>query len=132
MSNDMTYYWGTGRRKTSVARVRVSRGEGRIEVNNRKINEYFPNVSNQEAILAPLKLTKHLKNLNVFANVSGGGASGQAGAIVLGISRALCLLDENNESVLRENNLLTRDSRMRERKKYGQKGARARFQFSKR
>ena len=127
-----TYYWGLGRRKTSVARVRMSRGTGTIKVNGKEMDEYFKNFADRTMIQTPMRAVKSHKNLDMNVNVRGGGFTGQAGAIVLGCARALCLINEEYEKILRENKLLTRDSRMRERKKYGQKGARARYQFSKR
>jgi len=129
---DDIYIWGTGRRKTSVARVRLKRGTGRIVVNKRDADEYFKLESLREAVRAPLKATKTLGKYDIFANVDGGGPSGQAGALLLGIARALLKADSSLDAPLREGGLLTRDSRMKERKKYGQKGARKRFQYSKR
>jgi len=127
-----TYYWGLGRRKTSVARVRLCQGTGKIKVNGKEFEDYFKNFSHRSLIQQPMRTVKAHKNFDMLVNVDGGGFSGQAGAVVLGSSRALCLISDEYEKILRENNFLTRDSRMRERKKYGQKGARARFQFSKR
>lgn len=130
--SDTTYYWGTGRRKTSVARVRLKRGEGKITVNGRAAEQYFTDPTDVQSILEPLRLVNAQKDWDIIANVSGGGLTGQSGAVVLGVARALTLVSDQNEAELRKARLLTRDSRMRERKKYGQKGARARFQFSKR
>ncbi|MBI4615103.1 MAG: 30S ribosomal protein S9 [Planctomycetes bacterium] len=126
------FHWGTGRRKTGVARVRILAGTGKIVVNDRDYLEYFPAESDRIAVVAPLKATKAETRFDVFAECTGGGISGQAGAVVLGIARALKKADPSLEPALRAGAYLTRDSRMKERKKYGQKGARARFQFSKR
>ena len=126
------YTWGTGRRKSAIARVRIRPGEGKIAVNNRELNSYFTQEQDRKAILAPLRAVEAEKNFDVFANVKGGGPSGQAGAVVLGIARALKKYDENYLQALRGGGYLTRDPRMKERKKYGQRGARRRFQFSKR
>jgi small subunit ribosomal protein S9 len=132
MADAKTYYWGLGRRKTSVARVRLSSGTGSIKVNGKEIDDYFKNFSDRSMIQTPMRAVKAHKNFDMFINVRGGGFTGQAGAVVLGCARALCLISDEYEKTLREESLLTRDSRMKERKKYGQKGARARFQFSKR
>jgi len=126
------FYWGTGRRKTSVARVRVRPGSGKIEINGRSVEDYFHEPKDRENVVAALRATDTMNSFDVFANVSGGGFTGQAGAILLGVSRALLTINESFEAKLREAGYLTRDSRMKERKKYGQKGARKRFQFSKR
>ena len=125
-------YYGTGRRKSSVARVRLVPGEGRIVVNNREITEYIPFAALIEDVKQPLNITETANSYDVLVNVHGGGFSGQAGAIRHGISRALLEVDPEYRTPLKRAGLLTRDSRMKERKKYGQKGARARFQFSKR
>lgn len=126
------YYWGTGRRKTAVARVRIRPGEGNFLVNNREISHYFTEIRDQLNVTAPLKETKTEGQLDVFVNVCGGGYTGQAGAVLLGLSRALKTYDPTLESILRDRDFLTRDPREVERKKYGQRGARRRFQFSKR
>lgn len=126
------FYWGTGRRKTAVARVRIKAGTGKFLVNNRESTAYFSEVRDREDITIALKLTKTLGNVDVYCNVNGGGITGQAGAIKLGVARALRGYDSTLEPILRDNDLLTRDSRAVERKKYGQSGARRRFQFSKR
>lgn len=126
------YYWGTGRRKSAVARVRIKPGSGKILVNKSEFGKYFTLDQHKLAVLAPLKVCKSLSRFDIFANVRGGGMSGQAGAVMLGIARALIKLDESLGEPLREQGLLTRDPRMKERKKYGQPGARKRFQFSKR
>jgi len=126
------YWWGTGRRKSSVARVRIKPGKGKLLVNKKKLAEYFVRKQDRKAILAPLKAADAEKSMDVFVNVNGGGSTGQSGAVVLGIARALRNYDENFIQMLRDGGYLTRDSRMVERKKPGQKGARKRFQFSKR
>lgn len=126
------YTWGTGRRKTAVARVRICEGSGNIVVNNRKFDEYFPVLNDQLNVLSPLKATETIEKYDVYVNVRGGGGTGQSGAVLLGISRALMKDDETLESILRDGGYLTRDSRIKERKKYGQRGARRSFQFSKR
>ena len=126
------YFWGTGRRKRAVARVRVRPGEGTFKINGREINEYFHLEKDRQAVLRPLEVTGGRKKLDVFVNVYGGGTTGQAGAIMLGVARALKACNSDYEPLLREGNFLTRDSRKVERKKYGQRGARRRFQFSKR
>ncbi|MCM3164433.1 30S ribosomal protein S9 [Metabacillus litoralis] len=125
-------YYGTGRRKSSVARVRLVPGEGRIVVNNRDITEYIPSAALIEDIKQPLNLTETAGNYDVLVNVSGGGYAGQAGAIRHGISRALLEADPEYRASLKRTGLLTRDARMKERKKYGLKGARRAPQFSKR
>jgi small subunit ribosomal protein S9 len=125
-------YYGTGRRKSSVARVRLVPGEGRIVVNNREIKDYIPSAALIEDIKQPLNLTETAGNYDVLVNVSGGGTSGQAGAIRHGISRALLEADPEYRATLKRAGLLTRDARMKERKKYGLKGARRAPQFSKR
>jgi small subunit ribosomal protein S9 len=123
---------GTGRRKTSVARVRLVPGTGKVLVNDRKVDEYLT-VPNQRTIaLQPLEATQSAGKFDVFISVDGGGVSGQAGAISHGIARALLKASPDLKGTLRDKGFLTRDSRMKERKKYGQPGARKRFQFSKR
>lgn len=122
----------TGRRKTSVARVRVCAGSGKITINGRLFQNYFPLTSHQKIIMRPLVLTDTDKQLDIRVNVHGGGQSGQAGATRHGISRALLKVDANLRSLLKSEGMLTRDPRMKERKKYGQPGARRRFQYSKR
>ena len=122
----------TGRRKTAVARVRLVPGTGKIEVNGRPFEEYFPTLSLQNLVVTPLTLTKLNNNYDVIVNAKGGGLSGQAGAVRLGIARALIEADPSLRPVLKVEGLLTRDPRMKERKKAGQPGARKRFQFSKR
>lgn len=122
----------TGRRKESVARVRLVPGPGTILVNHRTCEDYFPREALRLAVRSPLLLTHQLGKYNVLADVNGGGLTGQAGAIRLGIARALVKLDQAHHGGLRGAGLLTRDPRMKERKKYGQKGARKRFQWTKR
>ena len=126
------FFWGTGRRKTSVARVRIKPGDGKLLVNKRKLEEYFTTETHKNAVTAPLKAIDGLKNFDVYINVNGGGITGQAGAAVLGIARALKNYDEKLAVILRDGGYLTRDPRMVERKKPGQSGARKRYQFSKR
>ncbi|MFO7295159.1 MAG: 30S ribosomal protein S9 [Caldicoprobacter sp.] len=125
-------YYGTGRRKTSVARVRLIPGEGKIIINGRDINDYFGMEPLRIMVRQPLELTGTMGKFDVIAKVDGGGFSGQAGAIRHGISRALLKVDEGFRPVLKKAGFLTRDPRMKERKKYGLKGARRAPQFSKR
>lgn len=127
-----SYYWGTGRRKTSVARVRVKPGQGAFVVNKREVDEFFRIDRDRAAVRKPLDVTDTGKLYDVFVNVHGGGFTGQTGAVVLGLARALVAANPDCEAKLREHNLLTRDPRKVERKKYGRRGARRRFQFSKR
>lgn len=132
-ASDKTFTWGTGRRKSSVARVRIRPGTGTILINGRDLKNYFPNPEWEGAVLAPLNAIGKRDGFDVFASTSGGGLTGQSGAVSLGIARALASLDrEANYKPLRGASLMTRDSRMKERKKYGQRGARRAFQFSKR
>jgi small subunit ribosomal protein S9 len=126
------YLWGTGRRKTSVARVRVGAGSGKITINKRELNDYLVNERDRKAIFGPIEVTNLGGKIDVHARCSGGGLSSQAGAIVMGLARALRRYDVSLEVALREQGFMTRDSRMKERKKYGQRGARRKFQFSKR
>ena len=123
---------GTGRRKTSVARVRVRSGKGAIKVNGREFEHYFVNEQDRRNVLAALVHTDQLKSFDVVIKVHGGGISGQSGAAKLGLARALKVYDTAFEEALRQNNLLTRDGRMKERKHYGLRGARKGTQFSKR
>jgi small subunit ribosomal protein S9 len=125
-------YHAVGRRKESVARVYLRPGTGVVSVNGRKFEDYFPNDVLKMVIRQPFQLTETAERFDVVANVDGGGVAGQAGAIRHGIARALCLFNLELRPTLKKAGLLTRDSRMKERKKYGQRGARARFQFSKR
>jgi small subunit ribosomal protein S9 len=127
-----TFIWGTGRRKSSVARVRVAPGTGKIQVNGRELNDYFTNERDRKAIFGPLEVSNTGGKMDILVNASGGGPTGQAGAIIMGLGRALARYDQTLEQPLRNAGFLTRDSRMKERKKYGQRGARRRFQFSKR
>jgi small subunit ribosomal protein S9 len=132
VADNTGFIWGTGRRKSSVARVRIRKGNGKIIVNRKELDEYFRRDIDKFAARLPLKTTKTLGKYDVFVNVSGGGSTGQAGATSLGIARALYKSDQTLTESLRNNGLLTRDSRMKERKKYGQKGARKSFQWTKR
>jgi len=125
-------FLGTGRRKTSVARVRLSSGSGKVTVNGRAFETYFPTDSLRMVVQQPLVVTNNVDKFDVRVNVSGGGPAGQAGAVRHGIARALLLADAALRPSLKAEGLLTRDPRMKERKKYGQPGARKRFQFSKR
>jgi len=125
-------YHAVGRRKEAVARVFLRAGSGSFVVNDRPFDEYFPNEVLKMVIRQPLQLTETTEKFDMVAVVDGGGSAGQAGAIRHGIARALCLFNGELRGTLKKAGLLTRDSRMKERKKYGQRGARARFQFSKR
>jgi small subunit ribosomal protein S9 len=127
-----TQYYGTGRRKTAAARVFLRPGAGEVTVNGRTLDDYFPNDIHKMVIKQPLQLTETVDKFDLMVTVEGGGASGQAGAIRHGISRALLEYNAELRERLKDEGLLTRDPRKKERKKYGQKGARARFQFSKR
>jgi small subunit ribosomal protein S9 len=129
--NDLHYY-GTGRRKTSTARVFLRLGSGEVKVNDRTLDDYFPNEVLKMVIKQPLLLTETAEKFDIVVTVLGGGSAGQAGAIRHGISRALLVWNGELRDRLKSAGLLTRDSRKKERKKYGQRGARARFQFSKR
>ncbi len=126
------FYWGTGRRKSSVARVRIKPGEGKLLINKKALKDYFVREQDRKLVVSPLKAVEGEKSFAVFANVKGGGTSGQSGAVLLGIARALRNYDEKYVQVLRDGGYLTRDGRMVERKKPGQAGARKKFQFSKR
>jgi small subunit ribosomal protein S9 len=129
---DLVQFYGTGRRKTSVARVFLRPGQGRILVNRRPFDDYFPRETLRLIVSQPLELTGTTTQLDVLVNVAGGGLSGQAGAVRHGIARALLGFNSELRPQLKRAGLLTRDPRMKERKKYGQPGARKRFQFSKR
>jgi small subunit ribosomal protein S9 len=131
-SGPRVYTWGVGRRKSAVARVRIAPGSGKIELNGRSLNEYLTSERDRKSIFGPLEVTNVAGKLDLFANCTGGGPTGQAGAIVMGLARALAKYDHSLEAALRGAGFMTRDSRMKERKKYGQRGARRRFQFSKR
>ena len=126
------YCWGTGRRKSSVARVRIRPGEGKILINKKPLADFFSRLDHQSDVTAPLKTAEREGKYDVWVNVNGGGITGQAGAIKLGVARALAVAEPDLFASLRDSGYLTRDGRMKERKKYGQKGARKRFQFSKR
>ena len=140
------YYLGTGRRKTAVARVRLSEGSGQIKINGRGLEDYFTEEKDRNAVTGPLVLTELRGRLDVFIRVAGGGTTGQAGAVMQGVARALKRMFglqteqpvDGQEATggmakkLRDSGFLTRDGRMKERKKYGRKGARKSFQFSKR
>lgn len=126
------FTWGLGRRKTAVARVRIQPGAGGFVVNGRPMQEFFPVLEHQMRALAPLKATQTEQQYDVFCRVDGGGVLGQADAVRLGLARALKLVNPAADGVLRDGGHLTRDSRMKERKKYGRRGARRGFQFSKR
>jgi len=125
-------FYATGRRKTSVGRVWIRPGAGRIVVNRRAFEDYFPRETLRMIIAQPLEVTSTVGQFDVFATVRGGGPSGQAGAVRHGLARALARFDEKFRGPLKKAGLLTRDPRMRERKKYGQPGARQKFQYSKR
>ena len=129
---DQNVIWATGRRKESVARVRLMTGNGEIQVNKKPLDEYFNRPTLKLIIRQPLKATNLEAKYNIIATVRGGGKSGQAGALRHGISRALGLTNEETRVLLRRKGFLTRDPRAKERKKYGQKGARKRFQWTKR
>ena len=132
MTEETKYYLGTGRRKTSVARVRLLRGSGQVTVNEHDLDTYFPLERSRGKILAPLKATHTLGKFDVLVNVKGGGVTGQADAVMLGIARALLKAAEGSDVALRAGGFLTRDSREVERKKYGRAKARRGFQWSKR
>ncbi len=126
------WWWGLGRRKRAVARVRIRPGDGKFIINKRTYTEFFTEERDHKDVMNVLQKTKTEGSLDVYVNVRGGGYTGQAGAIVLGLGRALNRYDSSLEPILRENGFLSRDPRKVERKKYGQPGARRRFQFSKR
>lgn len=126
------YTWATGKRKTAIARVRIAKGNGKIIINGREPQDYLQRADLVRHIQKPLEACDARSEYDVFVNVSGGGVRGQAGAIRHGIARALDKSDNKNHSTLKKNGFLTRDPRVVERKKYGRKGARKRFQFSKR
>jgi len=132
MATKTPEFLGTGRRKTSIARVRLATGSGKITVNGRAFDNYFPLETLRSTVSGPLTITGTTDKLDVKVNVVGGGPTGQAGAVRHGIARALLQFDVNLRPALKAEGFLTRDSRMKERKKYGQPGARKRFQFSKR
>lgn len=126
------FIWGTGRRKTAVARVRVRHGNPGFKVNDKDVDAFFSEQRDRNAVMAPLEATNLAGKVDVRVNVTGGGYAGQAGAVVMGLARALSKLDSSLEGALRDGGYLTRDDRMVERKKPGMAGARKRFQFSKR
>jgi len=125
-------YYATGKRKTAIARTWLRPGQGTIIVNGRTLEQYFGRETSKMMILQPLELTETVGKFDILVNVTGGGLSGQAGAIKHGISKALQEYDPDLRPILKKAGFLTRDSRIKERKKYGQKGARARYQYSKR
>lgn len=129
---EKSFTWGLGRRKNAVARVRMIAGSGLIRVNGAEFKAYFTDVDRRNMVLAPLRLTGTAESFDVFSSVEGGGPTGQAGATSLGIARALKKINPSFEEKLRAEGLLTRDARMKERKKYGKRGARRGVQFSKR
>jgi small subunit ribosomal protein S9 len=132
LAGKATWFMGTGRRKESVARVFLRPGTGKFTVNGREIANYFPNFAWKHDAVEPLKFTNIADQVDVVATANGGGVGGQAGAVRMGLSRAISRYNPELRPALRKNGFLTRDSRMKERKKYGQKGARKRFQFTKR
>jgi len=132
MNVPMTYHWGTGRRKTAVARVRIRAGESKVLVNERTMDDYFPRSQWRIHALEALKIANVEGKIDVFVRAHGGGLTGQSGAVRLGIARALLKLNPDLRPALKRAGLLTRDPRMVERKKYGQKGARGLHQYSKR
>lgn len=125
-------YYGTGRRKNAIARTTLHSGSGQIEINKRPLEDYFPRATLRMIINQPLKLVNLSKNFDIKVNVCGGGIAGQAEAVRHGISRAIVEYDPDLKKTLKDAGLLTRDARVKERKKYGQPGARAKFQYSKR
>ena len=129
---DSNYFWGTGRRKNALARVRVRPGNGEIKINDRTVEDYFPRLVWQAQVLQSLKTASLEGKVDVFIRASGGGLTGQAGAAKMGIARALIRLNPDLRPALKKEGLLTRDPRMVERKKFGQKGARGKRQYSKR
>ena len=128
----LVQYYGTGKRKTSVARVWLRPGSGKMIVNERAAEEYFPTERLQVTIMQPLQITDYLNKYDISVNVGGGGIHGQAGAVRHGISKALLQINPDLRQRLKKAGFITRDPRSKERKKYGQRGARARYQFSKR
>ena len=130
--SEASVYVATGRRKTAVARVRMTPGTGLIKVNGRAMEDYFPTIPLQHTVMKPLEVANVVKTYDISVNASGGGINGQAGAVRMAVSRALLLTDDTIRPSLKAEGLLTRDPRMKERKKSGQPGARKRFQFSKR
>ncbi|HEX9744199.1 MAG TPA: 30S ribosomal protein S9 [bacterium] len=129
---ETTYIWGTGKRKCAIARVRLTRGSGNIKVNEKLVDEYFPRLKQAERIRKPFEMIGKSSDFDVIVSVHGGGVAGHADAAMLGIARALVEFDATFRPKLKESGCLTRDSRIKERKKPGQKKARKKFQFSKR
>ncbi|MEW6115090.1 MAG: 30S ribosomal protein S9 [Thermodesulfobacteriota bacterium] len=129
---EQQYFYATGKRKSAIARVRLKPGNGKIVVNGRPVDEYFGRQTSRMIILQPFELTQTAGRFDASVTVHGGGLSGQAGALKHGISKALLEIDPSYRSVLKSAGFLTRDARVKERKKYGKRGARASFQFSKR
>ena len=132
LAGKTVWFLGTGRRKESIARVFLRAGAGKFTVNGREVNSYFPNHAWKHDATEPLKFTNLADQVDVIVTAHGGGTGGQAGAVRMGLSRAISRFNPELRPALRKNGFLTRDSRMKERKKYGQKGARKRFQFTKR
>lgn len=130
--NQENFYYATGRRKTAISRTWMKPGTGEIIINNRPVEEYFPVEATREVMIQPFKITNTLGSYDIKATVVGGGIAGQAGAVRHGITRALVSLNPDFRLTLKKAGFIKRDPRVKERKKYGQKGARARFQFSKR
>lgn len=126
------YIWGTGRRKTAIARVRIKPGSGKVTVNKRRLEEYFPVQRRRKVAVSPASVSKMAKRIDIWVNLSGGGPTGQSGAMMMGLARALVKMDATLEPLLRSDGYLTRDARMVERKKYGRRGARRSPQYSKR
>ena len=126
------YTWATGRRKNAVARVRLKAGTGKMVINQRELKAYFPTEQEGQRVIAPLRSVNGESSFDIFVRLEGGGYSGQSGAIAMGIARALLKVHPEHEAVLRDGKFLTRDARKKERKKYGRRGARRGFQFSKR
>ena len=132
MTVNNPYTWGLGRRKSSVARVRIKPGSGAFQVNGKPMEEFFRCIEDRTRVLSPLVATETSETYDIFCNVNGGGHTGQSGAVLLGLARALKTHNEATFEALRDGGLLTRDGRMKERKKPGRRGARRGFQFSKR
>ncbi|HXV59525.1 MAG TPA: 30S ribosomal protein S9 [Vicinamibacteria bacterium] len=132
MASGNIQYYGTGKRKSSIARVYLRPGRGDIRINKRTVDEYFRSEALKMIVKQPLALTESTSKFDIYANIQGGGLTGQAWAMRLGIARALCEFNQELRPRLKEGGFLTRDSRIKERKKYGQPGARKRFQYSKR
>lgn len=132
MAKKTEEFWATGRRKTATASVRIRPGEGKITVNKRPFEQYFPVDAVRGYVTQPLMITGKTSDFDIAANIKGGGSMGQAGALRHGLARALEKTDGELRSILKESGMLTRDARKKERKKYGQPGARKKFQFSKR